>query len=468
MTDFHRASETPPRAAAPSAVVRPVSGEPPAVTAVVRPVDSDHRRPRRSRRRSWANALSTAALAGLMGVAGLTLGLLLADGYFGDAPSSSVRLATPAEIEAAQPEQAVDRPDTDTPDAQTPEVQEQPPVQQPQDPPQAPEQQEPAAPDAPSEQTGDDEAADTSGPTYPAPAATEEPVVLVARQVGPSVVRIEIEDGLASGLGSGIVWDAENGYIVTNQHVVQDVEEVIVSFSDGTHVEGRVIGGSVAHDVAVIQVDPDEVDLVPAVLAPTESVRVGQVAVAIGSPFGLTGTVTAGIVSAVRIQVQGGADPAFPVPLEMIQTDAAINRGNSGGALADWRGYVIGMNTLIQTTSGGSIGLGFAVPSDTVELIATRIVKGESLELGYLGISSAPDDTDVIGVLIELVVAGSAAEQAGLEAGDLILALDDEPMRDISELSAAVKLRRPGEEIKLTVERGDEILVFGVTLGSPE
>ena len=481
MTDPRRVAEMPSRAAPPSAVVRPVGRGTAEVTAVLRPVDAASASLGR-RRRSWGNAISVAALACLMGVAGLTLGLLLADGYFGAGPSSNVRLATPEEIEAAQPAPAMTRPDADDPDSAAQPAAQQPPEELQQQPPDADERlgaqggeqsdaqggeqsgvqgvEQPA-------QAGSDEQPEFEA-LYPAPPVIEEPAVAVARAVGPSVVRIEVGTGLASGLGSGIVWDADNGYIVTNQHVVEGVDDVTVSFSDGTHLEGEVVGGSVAHDVAVVQVDPEEVNLVAAVLAPTDSVRVGQLAVAIGSPFGLTGTVTAGIVSAVRIQVQGGADPAFPVPVEMIQTDAAINRGNSGGALADWRGRVIGMNTLIQTTSGGSIGLGFAVPSDTVDLIASRVVKGESLELGYLGISSPAGDSDVIGVLIEEVVTGSAAERAGLRANDVILALDDEPMSDIGELSAAVKLRRPGEEVKLTVERGDEVLVFVVELGSPE
>lgn len=445
-------------------------------TAVLRP-RAPLAAPAWSSARSWRKSVSALLLSCLIGLAGLTAGLIIAEGLRDDGVPPGARLATPEEVAAARPALAsepADAADTDPadPDPAAGEAQasarasdgasapsQQPPADQPWTDSQRP----------PEAALGDSEASDGTPETaYPAPLPTEEPAVAVARTVGPSVVRIEVQDEFASGLGSGIVWDAENGYVVTNQHVVEGVTEVTVSFSDGVHVEGKVIGGSAAHDVAVVQVDPGEANLVEAVLAPTSSVEVGQLAIAIGSPFGLTGTVTAGIVSAVRIQVQGGADPNAPVPVEMIQTDAAINRGNSGGALVDWRGRVIGMNTLIQTTTGGSIGLGFAVPSDTVELIALRIVRGESLELGYLGISSAPGDSDVVGVTIETVSPGSAAEAAGLLAGDEILAIDDEPMRDIAELSAAVKLRRPGDEVKLTVKRGDEVLVFEVRLGSPE
>ena len=307
---------------------------------------------------------------------------------------------------------------------------------------------------------------DPTAPQYPAPTVSEEPVVAVAEAVGPSVVRVEVEAAtpLGFGLGSGIVWDADNGHIVTNQHVVEGVDSVIVTLSDGTSLTGEVVGGSVGHDVAVVRVDPEAAELVSATFAPASSVRVGQLAVAIGSPLGLTGTVTAGIVSAVRIQVQGGADRNSPVPVEMIQTDAAINRGNSGGALADWQGRVIGMNTMIQTTSGHNVGLGFAVPSDTVDLIATRIVKGESLELGYLGISGQAAEGDDIGVVVAEVLPGSPAAEAGLEAGDVIISLGNEPMYDITELAAAIKLRRPGEIVELTIRRGGDLYVATAVL----
>ncbi len=286
----------------------------------------------------------------------------------------------------------------------------------------------------------------------------------VAEALSPSVVRVEVDAPIGFGLGSGIVWDADNGYIVTNRHVVAGTDSAIITLSDGTRLDGEVVGGSSGHDVAVVRVDPEAAELVAATFAPASSVRVGQLAVAIGSPLGLTGTVTAGIVSAVRIQVQSGSDPTSPVPVEMIQTDAAINSGNSGGALADWQGRVIGMNTLIQTTTGGSIGLGFAVPSDTVELIATRIVNGESLELGYLGISGHAAEGDDLGVVVAEVLPGSPAEKAGLTAGDVIVSLESEPMGDIIELSAEIKLRRPGETVELTIRRGGDTYVVTAVL----
>jgi putative serine protease PepD len=289
----------------------------------------------------------------------------------------------------------------------------------------------------------------------------DEPVAAVAAAVVPSVVQI-IRDG---GSGSGIVWDASAGYIVTNDHVVGDAESVNVRAADGTVVVGEVVGGSDSTDVAVVQVDPSEIALSDAVFAPMSSVEVGQLAVAIGSPFDLEQTVTAGIVSAIRIN-DGGSDPFNPVPVEMIQTDAPINPGNSGGALADRQGRVIGMNTSIRTDGlfEGNIGIGFAVPSDTIVLIAQRIVNGESLELGYLGVSSREGGNG--GVQITEVVSGSPADVAGLRVGDVIVGLDGGVMREIAELSAAIKLYRPGDVVEIEIERGGSSFTVEVELGA--
>ena len=290
----------------------------------------------------------------------------------------------------------------------------------------------------------------------------EEPVVAVAQAVSPSVVQI-----LAGfGQGSGIVWDAGDGYIVTNQHVVEGVTDVEVIFANGKQASGTVIGGSSNQDVAVVQVDPAGLDLQAAAFAPTSTVEVGQLAVAVGSPFGLDQTITSGIVSAVRINTFGGSDPNNPVPVEMIQTDAPINPGNSGGALADRQGRVVGMNTSIRTDgSNGNLGVGFAVPSDTIVLIAQRIVNGESLALGFLGVSSEVDAPDGSGVLITSVVDNSPASDVGLAVGDLIIALEGSEMIDIAELSAAIKLYRPGDEVQLTIERDGDTFVADVVLG---
>ena len=431
---------------------------------MVRPPEADSAISRAvpaARRPAWRVA-SAAILACLVLVAGTTLGVILSDGPQDEGPAPGLRPASPDEVAAvdgsrppADGEQsAVELPAVEqlaAGEAQTGERSEA---------------GEAAASGGPADASAEP-APDPTVPQYPAPTVSEEPVVAVAEALSPSVVRVEVgspgsQFGL--GLGSGIVWDAHNGYVVTNQHVVEGSESVTITLSDGTRLDGEVVGGSSGHDVAVVRVDPEAAELVAATFAPASSVRVGQLAVAIGSPLGLTGTVTAGIVSAVRIQGQGGSDPNSPVPVEMIQTDAAINRGNSGGALADWQGRVIGMNTMIQTTTGGSIGLGFAVPSDTVDLIATRIINGESLELGYLGISGGAGEGDDVGVAVVEVLPGSPAAEAGLETGDVIISLDDEPMFDIFELSAAIKLRRPGETVELTIRRGGDLYIATAVL----
>jgi len=398
--------------------------------------------------------VAAVVLVGLIAAMVTLTGWVISEGLQEDSPNPSIRLASPEEAAAAAGPVPADTVAPDPTDAgvegsRASEVG----------------SSEEETPEAPVDASAEQGPLPTE-PQYPAPAVGEEPVVAVAEALGPSVVLVEVESEseFGFGLGSGIVWDAGNGYIVTNQHVVEGASSVNVVLSDGVRVEGEIVGESTDHDVAVVRVNPEGLNLVAAPFAPASSVRVGQLAVAIGSPLGLTGTVTAGIVSAVRIQVQGGADPESPVPMEMIQTDAAINRGNSGGALADWQGRVIGMNTMIQTTSGGNIGLGFAVPSDTVELIATRIVNGESLELGYLGISGQAAGDGDVGVVVVEVVPGSPAETAGLMAGDVIVSIDSEPMYDIRELSAAVKLRLPGEAVELIVRRGGDIYIVTAVL----
>jgi len=271
------------------------------------------------------------------------------------------------------------------------------------------------------------------------------------------------------GQGSGIIWDADNGYIVTNDHVTGDASSVRVLLHSGIEVSGVVVGGDSARDIAVVKVETEGLDLAAAVFAPTESVRVGQLAVAIGSPFGLDQSVTAGIVSAVnRINTFGGSDPANPVPVAMIQTDAPINPGNSGGALANRDGHVIGMNTSIRTdgVSTANAGVGFAVPSDTIILIAERIVNGESLELGFLGINGSTPTDGTVGALVTSVVEDSPASEAGLEIGDVILSVDGSVVATMEELAADFKFFRPGEQVVIDVLRDGERISLPVTVGS--
>jgi S1-C subfamily serine protease len=303
-------------------------------------------------------------------------------------------------------------------------------------------------------------------PIVPGPLTGEdsvEPVADVARAVAPSVVLVET----GIGQGSGIVWDAVNGFIVTNDHVVAEATTVQVRLADGAEVAGTIVGTDGLRDLAVIEIDPTGLELVEAVFAPSATVEVGQLAVAIGSPFGLDQTVTSGIVSAVnRINEYGGSDPTQGVPVEMIQTDAPINPGNSGGALADRQGRVIGMNTSIRTDGGdGNVGVGFALPSDTIVLIAERIVSGESLELAFLGVEGETPTDGNIGAWITRVVDGTAAAASDLEVNDLIVGVGDSPISSWPDLAAEIKLYRPGDVVDVEIVRDGERFVTQVALG---
>ncbi len=285
------------------------------------------------------------------------------------------------------------------------------------------------------------------------PVGAEEPIADVAEAVLPSVVQIEIREDLDNPLtaiaqGSGIVMSSNT--IVTNAHVVAGADEVIVRFGSGQEVVADVIGADTERDVAVVQVLAD-VDMVPATFASLDTVRTGQLAVAIGSPFSLEQSVTAGIVSAVGRPVFGVSNAV----VEMIQTDAAINPGNSGGALADRSGRVIGMNSSIRTdgTVQANVGVGFAIPSDTFLLVAERLIAGESVETGFLGIRGITPTTGEPGALVDCVTADTPAALAGLEAGDLIVEIEGEEIANMGDLGATVQLHLPGEEIAIEFVR---------------
>ena len=236
-----------------------------------------------------------------------------------------------------------------------------------------------------------------------------------------------------------------------------------VQFADGTRAEGVVVGTAPAIDVGLVKVNTDMV-LTPAVFADRSTVEVGQLAVAVGSPFGLQQSVTSGIVSAVgRAIREGTRESAF---VEMIQTDAPINPGNSGGALANRFGQVIGMNTLIQTDGSiGNIGLGFAIPSDIALNIAQRILNGESTELGYLGIRGTDPEIGQPGAMVVEVEPGTPADRAGLMVDDLIVLIDSEVVSTFTELAAKVQFRVPGTEVELEVVRDNKHLILTVVIG---
>jgi len=291
--------------------------------------------------------------------------------------------------------------------------------------------------------------------------AAVEPVTAVAQAVAPAVVLIQHD----FGQGSGIVYD-DSGLILTNAHVVGSFTEVLVTLASGVRVPGQVLGADPLTDVAVVSISTDA-DFGVAALAPETSVEVGQLAVAIGSPFGLEQTVTSGIVSAKGRVIENLTDDGDVSVVAMIQTDAPINPGNSGGALADRQGRVIGMNTSIRTDgSGGNIGVGFAIPSDTAKLIADRIIAGEPLERGFLGINGGSPLVGEPGVVVGEVTLGSGADAAGLLAGDRITAFNGIQIKDMSDLAAAVRLQPPDATVVVEFIREDQTLSAEVVLGA--
>jgi S1-C subfamily serine protease len=281
----------------------------------------------------------------------------------------------------------------------------------------------------------------------------DEPIADAAEVILPSVVFIQT----SSGLGSGVVYDAERGLIITAAHVVGGDETVRVRFNDGEQVTGRVLGSATGVDIAVIEVDEIEV---PSARFSDEKPRVGQLAIAVGSPWGLASTVTAGIISAVD-QTNCGLDTC----VSMVQTDAAINPGNSGGALIDRDGEVVGINVSIYTLSGANDGVGFAVPSEIAVDYAESIATGEAIETSFLGVSVENATTGRAGALITEVVPGSAAEEAGLELGDVVIRLGGVTILSQGDLVAQVRAHRPGTTVEVVVLRDSAEMTLDITLG---
>ena len=293
----------------------------------------------------------------------------------------------------------------------------------------------------------------TAAPVAAAPVQSgEEPAAAVAKALLPTVVEIRHDNGL----GSGFVYDA-NGYIMTAAHVVEGVDQVDVRLYDGTKLTGRVVGTDEVNDVAVVKVDRTGLPAAP--LAVGQTVQVGQLAVAIGSPFGLNETVTAGIISATDRVLQDGR--------EVIQTDAPINPGNSGGLLADRRGRVIGINDAIRPgdNSDGNVGIGFAIPIDLAARSAAAIAQGRQVQTGYLGVSAADPSGNQDGALVQDVVSGSPAAKAGLQAGDLVTAVDGQAVQNSGEMVARIRGHKPGDKVTITVDRNGSQTTISATLG---
>lgn len=269
------------------------------------------------------------------------------------------------------------------------------------------------------------------------------------------------------GAGSGFVIDAD-GLIVTNNHVIANAESVTVKFADGTTLEATVVGADPMTDIALLRVETDE-PLAAVEFGSSEELRVGDEVIAMGSPFGLSGTVTSGIVSATSRNINSGPFDDF------IQTDAAINRGNSGGPLFDVNGVVVGVNTAIFSPGGGSVGIGFAVPSDLVQNIVADLKDDGLVDRGWLGVQIKPVSAETAsalgfdegnGIVIENVVDDSPASAAKLKAGDIVLQFGGTEIKELRDLTRAVAQQDPDDVVQIEVLRKGENVTLDVTIAN--
>ncbi|HEY0640456.1 MAG TPA: trypsin-like peptidase domain-containing protein, partial [Pseudonocardiaceae bacterium] len=298
-------------------------------------------------------------------------------------------------------------------------------------------------------------------------------VAEVSSRVVPAVVSIEIRVGQNGGTGSGVVIDGE-GYVVTNNHVVSlaatNADATLeVIFADQTRVAARIVGRDPKTDLAVLKVDV--ANPVVATLGKSADLRVGDAVIAIGSPLGLAGTVTTGIISAVQRPVRlDGEGTDTNAVIDAIQTDAAINPGNSGGALVDSGGAVVGINTAIRTlseTGGGSIGLGFAIPIDYATSIAQELIRTGTVKHAELGVNAkSVTDGASDGAQVQNVQQDSAAAEAGIADGDVITKVGDRPIASADELVVAIRERAIGEQVAITIIRQGRPLTVQVVLKS--
>jgi serine protease Do/serine protease DegQ len=273
-----------------------------------------------------------------------------------------------------------------------------------------------------------------------------------------------------NSLGSGVIIDKEQGYILTNNHVINKADKILVTLTDGRQHTATLIGKDPEADVAIIQIPADNLTELP--IADSDALRVGDFVVAIGNPFGLGQTVTSGIISALGrtgLGIEGYED--------FIQTDASINPGNSGGALINLRGEFIGMNTAILAPNGGNVGIGFAIPSNMAMTIKQSLIKHGEVRRGLLGVTTQDLTRELVkafglknrhGAVISRVNANSAADRAGLEPGDIILQLDSRNIKNSHEIRNIIGLLQIGDHIEIKILRGGKVKTIPATIGKPQ
>ncbi|WP_120513401.1 Do family serine endopeptidase [Photobacterium salinisoli] len=288
---------------------------------------------------------------------------------------------------------------------------------------------------------------------------------------GPDFPNEQVQERPFRGLGSGVIIDADKGYVVTNHHVIDGADKILVQLHDGREVKAELIGSDSMSDIALLRLDNTK-NLKAIKIADSDQLRVGDFTVAIGNPFGLGQTVTSGIVSAL-----GRSGLNIENFENFIQTDAAINSGNSGGALVNLNGELIGINTAILGPNGGNVGIGFAIPANMVKNLTSQILEFGKVKRGVLGVQGGELTSELAeafgyetnhGAFVNQVMPGSAAEKAGLKAGDIIVSVNDKEIRTFSELRAKIATLGAGKNVDLGVLRDGKEKEFSVTLQEAE
>ena len=305
----------------------------------------------------------------------------------------------------------------------------------------------------------------------PAAGASAQSVSEIYKRSARSVVELTVTSqgqttpfgggGAQQGQGSGFIYDTE-GNVITNQHVIDGATSVSVQLSNGKIYKGTVVGSDPSTDVAVVKIAAPAAVLQPLALADSSTLEVGAGVVAIGSPFGLEQTVTTGVISALHRQITSPNNFAID---DAIQTDAAINHGNSGGPLLDLTGKVIGVNSQIESEGGGNDGIGFAVPSNTVEKVADQLIAGKTVVHAYLGVATG--DTDAgNGARIAEVRTGTPAAKAGLRVNDIVTRFGGTAVKTADDLRRLVDAKQPGDSVGLTALRAGKTITVKVELAA--